>query len=61
MKIIFASVLVAVVIGVAAAFIMGEAQQPAYQAYSTSSTRVEPGHNLVGENWSGNPSPRGGI
>ena len=62
MKIIFASVLVAIVIGVAAAFIMGEAQRPAYQAYSSPpSTRVEPGHNLVGENWSGNPAPRGGI
>jgi hypothetical protein len=24
------------------------------------STRVEPGHNLVGENWSGNPHPTGG-
>ena len=60
MKVIFASVLVAIAIGVAAAFILGMAQQPAYEAYSTSSTRVEPGHNLVGENWSGNPRPRGG-
>ncbi len=60
MKVIFASVLVAIAIGVAAAFILSMAQQPAYEAYSTSSTRVEPGHNLVGENWSGNPRPRGG-
>jgi uncharacterized protein involved in exopolysaccharide biosynthesis len=60
LKMIFASMLVAVVIGVVAAFILAGVQTPAYQAYSTSSTRVEPGHNLVGENWSGNPRPRGG-
>ena len=57
---IFASVLVAIVIGVAAAFILDGMQRLAYQAYSTSGARVEPGHNLVGENWSGNPRPRGG-
>ena len=57
---IFASVLIAIVIGVAAAFIMNTAQRPAYEVYSTSSTRVgEPGHNLVGENWSGNPGRPG--
>lgn len=57
---IFASVVVAVVIGIAAAFILDGMQTPAYQAYSTSGARVvEPGHNLVGENWSGNPRPRG--
>jgi hypothetical protein len=60
MKMIFASVLIAIVIGVAAAFIMNTAQRPAYEVYSTSSTRVgEPGHNLVGENWSGNPGRPG--
>ena len=56
MKVIFASVLIAVVIGVAAAFVLNTAQRPAYEVYSTSSVRVgEPGHNLVGPNWSGNP------
>jgi hypothetical protein len=42
--------------------VLSVAQRPAYQAYSTQSTRVgEPGHNLVGENWSGNPErPRNG-
>ncbi len=61
MKVIFASVLIAVVIGVAAAFILDTAQRPAYEVYSTSGTRVgEPGHNLVGENWTGNPRPRNG-
>ncbi len=58
MKVIFGSVLIAIVIGVAAAVILNTAQRPAYEAYSTSSTSVrEPGHNLVGENWSGSPSP----
>ncbi len=57
---IFASVLIAIVIGVAAAFILNTVQRPAYEVYSTSSTRVgEPGHNLVGENWSGNPGRPG--
>jgi hypothetical protein len=60
MKMIFASVLIAIVIGVAAAFILNTVQRPAYEVYSTSSTRVgEPGHNLVGENWSGNPGRPG--
>ena len=62
MKMIFASMLIALAIGVVAALVLNTAQRPAYQAYSTSSTRVgEPGHNLVGENWSGNPErPRNG-
>ena len=58
MKVILTSIVIAIVIGVAAAFILNAAQRPAYEAYATSSTRVEPGHNLVGENWSGNPRPR---
>jgi hypothetical protein len=57
MKIILLSVLTAIVIGVLASFILGEAQRPAYEAFSTPNTRVTPGDNLVGENWSGNPHP----
>ena len=58
MKVIVGSVLIAIVIGVAAAFILTGVQKPAYEVYSTVSTSVrEPGHNLVGENWSGNPQP----
>jgi hypothetical protein len=60
MKVIFGSVLIALLIGVVAAFVLNAAQRPAYKAYSTSSTRVgEPGHNLVGDNWSGNPGRPG--
>jgi hypothetical protein len=56
MKVIFGSVLVALLIGLVAAFALNAAQRPAYEAFSTSSTRVgEPGRNLVGDNWSGNP------
>ena len=58
MKVIFASILIAIVIGVAAAFVLNTTHRPAYEAYATSSTRVgNPGHNLVGDNWSGNPQP----
>ena len=58
MKVILASVLIAVVIGVAAAFVLNTTQRPAYEVYSTQSVRVgDPGHNLVGENWSGQPEP----
>jgi hypothetical protein len=62
MKIIFASIAAALVIGLVAAFALNTGQRPAYEVYSTSSTRVgDPGHNLVGDNWSGNPArPRNG-
>ena len=61
MKVILASVLIAVVLGVAAALILDSTQRPAYEAYSTSGTRVgDPGHNLVGPNWSGNAQPGNG-
>jgi hypothetical protein len=31
-------------------------EQPAWRVYSTESTRVDdPGYNLVGQNWSGDP------
>jgi hypothetical protein len=60
MKVIFGSVLIALLIGVVAALVLNAAQRPAYEAFSTSSTRVgEPGHNLVGDNWSGNPGRPG--
>jgi hypothetical protein len=61
MKVILASVVIAVVLGVAAALVLNTTQRPAYEVYSTSGARVgDPGHNLVGENWSGNPRPGNG-
>jgi len=55
-KVILASVLVAVVLSLAASFILDASQRPAYEVYSTSGARVgNPGHNLVGPDYSGQP------
>ena len=54
MNIVISGIVAAVVLGVVAAFALRSVQEPAYQAYSTSSTRVgEPGSNLVGQRWNG--------
>ena len=54
MKVILAGIVASVVLGVVAAFTLRAVQEPAYEAYSTSGTRVdEPGHNLVGPRWNG--------
>jgi hypothetical protein len=54
LKIIATSILAAGILSFAAAFFLGEAQRPAYEAFATSSTRVgTPGDNLVGRTWSG--------
>ena len=56
MKAFIASVAAVIILGVAAALVLALAQRPAYTVYSTTSTRVgEPGDNLVGGNWTGNP------
>ncbi len=56
MNIVISGIVAAVVLGVVAAFALRGAQEPAYEAYSTSSTRVgDPGSNLVGKGWSGEP------
>jgi hypothetical protein len=61
MKMILVSVLIALVLSVAAALVLDSTQRPAYEAYATSGTRVgDPGHNLVGQNWSGNAQPGNG-
>ena len=54
MNIVLSGIAAALVLGVVAAFALRGAQEPAYEAYSTSSTRVDdPGHNLVGPRWNG--------
>lgn len=54
MKIIVTSIVASVILAVAASFLLGEAQRPAYEAFATGSTRVgNPGDNLVGRTWSG--------
>jgi hypothetical protein len=60
MKPFLLSVAAAIVLGLAAAALLNSTQQRAYEAYATSGTRVsDPGHNLVGPRWSGEPSGRG--
>jgi hypothetical protein len=57
MKAFALAVLAALVLAGAAAAALNSAQVLAYQAYATSSTRVsEPGHNLVGPRWTGDPT-----
>ena len=54
MNIVLSGIAAALVLGVVAAFALRSAQEPAYEAYSTSGTRVDdPGYNLVGPRWNG--------
>lgn len=56
MSAIVSGIVAAVVLAIIGAFVLSSIQEPAYRAYSTSSTRVDdPGYNLVGEQWTGNP------
>ena len=49
---------VEIALGAGVYFLNAPKQQPTWQAYSTESVRVgDPGHNLVGPNWSGEPDP----
>ena len=59
MKPFLLGVAATIVLGIAAAFLLDGIQQRAYEAYATSGARVsDPGHNLVGPTWSGEPSDR---
>ena len=54
MKMVLTGIVASVVLGVLAAFALRARQEPAYEPYRTSGTRVdEPGHNLVGPRWNG--------
>jgi hypothetical protein len=58
MGMILTGIVVAVVIAIGAGYFLFEQgdDRPAWQVYSSSSTRVgDPGHNLVGRNWTGDP------
>lgn len=56
MKSFISAVVATIALGLAAALVLGLAQRPAYQVYATQGTRVgDPGENLVGGRWSGNP------
>ena len=46
-----------VIIAAGAAAVLSTEQTLAYKAFATSGARVsDPGYNLVGKNWSGDPS-----
>jgi hypothetical protein len=54
MGVILAGIVVAIVIAIGVGYFLPEEQEPAWQVYSSSSTRVgDPGHNLVGPAWTG--------
>jgi hypothetical protein len=57
---IVTGIVAAFALAVAALLLLSAIQEPAYERYATTSTRVdEPGTNLVGDAWSGNPAVRG--
>lgn len=59
MRAILSGIVAAIVLGVVAFFVLSALQEPAYTAYSTSSTRLgDPGSNLVGKAWTGKPTAR---
>jgi len=56
MPVILASIALAAVLAVIAGLGLYSMQEPVYQSQPMPSVRVgDPGHNLVGPNWSGNP------
>jgi hypothetical protein len=56
MGVILMGIAAAIVIAIGASVVLDAKQEPAWQAYSTEGARVgEPGDNLVGPGWSGEP------
>lgn len=56
MKVVLIGIVAAVVLAAGAGFALQSQQRPAYEVYSTPSARVgNPGENLVGPAWSGEP------
>ena len=54
---IMSGIVAAIAFAVFAAFTLSAVQEPVYKKYSSTSTRLgDPGYNLVGETWSGDPS-----
>jgi hypothetical protein len=61
MPVIIASIALALILATASGLVLFSMQEPVYRSQPMESVRVgDPGHNLVGPNWSGNPSqPQG--
>ncbi|WP_041544761.1 MULTISPECIES: hypothetical protein [Chelativorans] len=56
MRMILMGIVLAAVIAVGAGYALQARQEPSWQVFSSDSTRVgDPGHNLVGPNWTGEP------
>jgi hypothetical protein len=56
MGMILTGIVVAVAIAIGAGYFLPKDQKTAWQAFSTQSTRVgDPGENLVGSGWTGDP------
>lgn len=59
MKVLLIGIVAALTAAGLMALVLYPARIPSYEAYSTASARVgNPGSNLVGESWSGQPTPR---
>ena len=57
MGVIISGIVVAIAIAIGAGYFLPREQRDAWQAYSTTSTRVgDPGENLVGSGWTGDPA-----
>lgn len=58
MKTFIVALVFAALSAAAVSVLLNKFQEPGYVAFSTSGTRVgDPGHNLVGSNWSGENNP----
>jgi len=58
MKMIVLGIASASVLALGASLILNARQRTAYEGFATESVRVgDPGHNLVGWDWSGNAQP----
>jgi hypothetical protein len=56
MRMILTGIVLAIVIAVGAGYVLQAQQELSWQFFSTDSTRVgDPGNNLVGRNWTGEP------
>lgn len=54
MGVILMGIVVAVAIAIGVGYVLPKEQEPAWQVYSSTSTRVgDPGENLVGSGWTG--------
>jgi hypothetical protein len=60
MKMVVLGVVVAIVLAGLVSLVLGTRQRTAYESFATESVRVgDPGHNLVGPDWSGDASAKG--